>query len=151
VKKRRNSGEKIFENRDGPNVFLGGTLLRAAVAVAWLACAGCGILQIPREATAAVEEWRDRTGDVDPCRVNAMQHCVAASATAAVCGAPCAVALGRLLEIVQDDGDPMDLHNNAAGADCAAQIAGDDADAVGCCEHLLNAAPSGLSLSGFCG
>lgn len=150
MKNRRKSGEKIEKGRDGPHDFRNGALLRASLVIASLPCGGCGILQLPREATAAIEEWRDRTGDADPCRFNAMQHCVAASATAAACGAPCAVALGRLLEIAQNDGDPMDLHNNAAGADCAAPIAGDDADAVACCEQLLNATPSGLSLSGSC-
>ncbi len=111
---------------------------------------GCGVFAVRDETDAAVEAWRVRTGETDPCRIDAMQHCVAASSTAAACGHDCALLLGLMLEWQQEDGDPMDLHNNAAGAGCAAAISDEPGDAVDCCEALLNAAPPMLRLDGRC-
>lgn len=115
-----------------------------------LPVSGCGVFDVRQQADAAVEAWRLRTGETDPCRIDAMQHCVAASATAASCGHDCALLLGLLLELQQEDGDPMDLNNNAAGAGCAAAIGDEPGDAVDCCEALLNADPPMLQLDGRC-
>lgn len=123
---------------------------RKVLCLAALLPAGCGVLAVPEEATTAVEAWRDRVGEVDLCRFDAMQHCVGGSAAAAACGRPCAILLGQLLEIAQCDGNAMDLQNNAAGAECARPIADSVDDAVSCCEALLNAEPAGLVTSGPC-
>jgi len=111
---------------------------------------GCGVLDIPDEAIEAVMAWKEQTGETDICRVNAMQHCVAASAVSDECGVTCAVLLGALLELRQLDGDPMDFHNNRAGAGCSAPIADGADGAVQCCQGLLNARPSALRTDGKC-
>ena len=74
-----------------------------------LSTAGCGVLAIPGEATDAVDAWRDRTGETDPCRYDAMQHCVGGSAAGAACGRNCAILLGQLLEIAQNDAAKMGM------------------------------------------
>ena len=79
-----------------------------------------------------------------------MQHCVGASAAAAICGRNCALLLGDLLELRQNDGNAMDLANNEAGAACAVPVEGVDAGAVACCEMLLNAESPGLVIDGPC-
>ncbi|MEK6677560.1 MAG: hypothetical protein AABZ47_18140 [Planctomycetota bacterium] len=111
---------------------------------------GCGVLNIPEEATVAINEWADREGETDPCRIDAMQHCVGASATASECGQPCALLLGSLLELSQGDGDPMDFHNNEAGAACQQQLTDSDTGAIACCQDLLIQTPSALQLDGRC-
>lgn len=98
----------------------------------------------------AVQAWSAQNAETDKCRVNAMQHCVAASAVAAECGPSCAVILGVLLEIRQIDGDPMDLHNNHKGAQCGFAIGGIPDDAIACCEELLNSDPPSLRTDGRC-
>lgn len=112
--------------------------------------AGCGVLDVRDDANAAVEAWAQRAGEADSCRIDAMQHCVAASATAAAVGPQWALLLGQLWELQQGDGDPMDLHNNEAGAGCAAPITGELGGAIACCEDLLNADPPLLRTDGRC-
>jgi len=107
---------------------------------------GCGVLDVRADADAAVAAWAQHTGETDPCKIDAMQHCVGASATAASLGPHLALLLGQLLELQQGDGDPMDLHNNEAGANCAVSIT----DAVICCEGMLNTVPSLLRTEGLC-
>lgn len=119
---------------------------------------GCGVLAVPDAARQAVEDWRIRSQEVDPCRVDAMEHCVGGSAAAWSCGSLCAIVLGRLLEIRQNDGNAMDLANNQLGAEeCGLPIlAGDPApdgvgaDAVSCCETLLNQPDGALVTDGPC-
>ncbi|MBN2563866.1 MAG: hypothetical protein JXQ75_23370 [Phycisphaerae bacterium] len=111
---------------------------------------GCGVFDVRADTDAAVEAWAQRTGETDPCRIDAMQHCVGASATAASYGPHWALLLGQLLELQQGDGDPMDLHNNEAGANCAVPITGESAGAVACCEDMLNADPPLLRTDGRC-
>jgi hypothetical protein len=111
---------------------------------------GCGVFEVPDEAIAAVDEWERLKGENDPCRVNAMEHCVAASAVAEQCGDSCALILGLLLEIRQGDADPMDFHNNRAGAGCAKPIETGGGGAIACCEELLDAQPSALRTDGKC-
>ncbi len=120
------------------------------VVVCVLGVSGCGVLAVPDQAIIAVAAWSQTTGESEGCRINAMQHCVAASAVSAQCGPACAVLLGRLLEIRQLDGDPMDLHNNEAGADCGLAIEGDPDNAITCCEELLNSDPPKLRTDGRC-
>lgn len=114
------------------------------------ALSGCDVLDVRAETDAAIDAWAGQTGESDPCRLDAMQHCVGASATAASVGPQWAVLLGQLLEAQQGDGDPMDLHNNAAGADCAAFITDNEGGAIGCCEAMLNADPPLLQTDGRC-
>ena len=111
---------------------------------------GCGVFEVPDRAIAAVNAWKEQTSESDPCRVNAMQHCVAASAVADQCGETCAVVLGALLELRQLDGDPMDFHNNRAGSRCAAPIGEASGGAIDCCEKLLNSDPPSLRTDGKC-
>lgn len=111
---------------------------------------GCNVFSVRADADAAVAAWARRTGETDPCRIDAMQHCVGASAVAASYGPDWAVFLGQLLEFQQDDGDPMDLHNNGAGADCAQAITAEPGGAVSCCEDMLDAAPPLLRTDGRC-
>ncbi len=111
---------------------------------------GCGVVDVRDDANAAVDAWTLQTGETDPCRIDAMQHCIGASATAASVGPPLALLLGQLLELQQGDGDPMDLHNNEAGAGCAMPITDEPGGAVDCCEALLNAAPPLLRTDGRC-
>lgn len=120
------------------------SVLVAAALVGFLS--GCGVLDVRADTDAAVAAWAQRTGETDPCKIDAMQHCVGASATAASLGPHLALLLGQLLELQQGDGDPMDLHNNEAGANCAVPLT----DAVACCEDILNAAPSPLRTDGRC-
>ncbi len=122
--------------------------LIAAVMVCSLS--GCGVLAVRDDANAAVDAWAQQAGETDPCRIDAMQHCIGGSAAAASIGPQWAVLLGQLLELQQGDGDPMDLHNNEAGADCAAPITGAPGGAVACCEDMLNADPSPLRSDGPC-
>ena len=119
--------------------------------------AGCGVFNVPDDAKRAVADWRERAGETDPCRIDAMEHCVGGSAAAAECGSACAVLLGQLLELRQSDGNAMDLLNNQAGASrcqlpifTAASLTPNDGDAVGCCEILLNQTPPLLELGGPC-
>lgn len=114
------------------------------------ALSGCGVLDVRADADAAVEAWVRDTGETDPCRIDAMQHCVGASVAAAAYGPHWALLLGQLLELQQGDGDPMDLHNNEAGVNCAAAITGESGGAVACCEDMLNAHPSPLRTDGRC-
>lgn len=126
-----------------PRVMPVGVLVMAATACF---LSGCGVLDVRAETDAAVVVWSQRTGETDPCRIDAMQHCVGASATAASLGPHLALLLGQLLELQQGDGDPMDLHNNEAGANCAVPVT----DAVACCEDMLNAEPPQLRTDGRC-
>lgn len=114
------------------------------------ATAGCGVFTVPADANNAVNAWKQRTGETDPCRIDAMQHCIGGSAASAACGPLCAGLLGYAVELVENDGDPMDLFNNNAGIGCARPIDGTQDGAVSCCEALLDAEPSGLDLSGRC-
>ncbi len=111
---------------------------------------GCGLGNVVSDADVAVTKWATQNGEVDACRLDAMQHCVGASAAAAICGRNCALLLGDLLEFRQDDGNAMDLANNEAGAGCALPVDGVDAGAVFCCEMLLNAESPGLVIDGPC-
>jgi hypothetical protein len=111
---------------------------------------GCGVFDVRADTDAAIEAWAQRTGETDPCRLDAMQHCVGAAATAASVGPDWALLLGQLLEAQQGDADPMDLHNNEAGASCATPITDDPDGAVACCEELLNADLPLLRLDGRC-
>jgi len=111
---------------------------------------GCGVVDVRDDANAAVDAWALRTSETDPCRIDAMQHCVGASIAAAAYGPPWALLLGQLLELQQGDWDPMDLHNNEAGTHCAAAITGEPGGAVACCEDMLNADPSPLRTDGRC-
>ncbi len=123
-------------------------VLVAAVLVGLVSC--CGVLDVRDDANAAVDAWEQQTGETDPCRIDAMQHCIGGSATAATVGPQWALLLGQLLELQQGDGDPMDLHNNEAGANCAAPITGEAGGAVACCEEMLNADPPLLRTDGRC-
>jgi len=120
------------------------------VAGALAALSGCGVFTVPREASEAAAQWRDEREETDPCRFDAMEHCVGGSGAAAACGRSCAILLGRLLELYQRDGNAMDLFNNAAGAGCALPIGTSSDGAVACCEALLNSTPSGLVTDGPC-
>jgi hypothetical protein len=108
------------------------------------------VFDVVEYAEVAVEAWGQRSGETDPCRLDAMQHCVGASAAAASYGPCAAVLLGQLFEVQQGDGDPMDLYNNEAGANCAAPITGEAGGAVACCEAMLNADPPLLRTDGRC-
>ncbi len=133
-------------------------IVRLLIAASVSGAAGCGVLDVPDVARQAVADWCDRNGETDPCRIDAMEHCVGGSAAAAACGPGCAILLGRLLEERQGDGNAMDLHNNEAGAmSCGLPILAEDArvgmetvDAIACCELLLDHVPSGLQLDGPC-
>ncbi len=111
---------------------------------------GCGLFDVRADTDAAVEAWAQRTGEADPCRLDAMQHCVGASTTTASVGPDWALLLGQLWEAQQRDADPMDLHNNEAGAGCATPITGEPDGAIACCEDMLNAEPPMLRLNGRC-
>ncbi len=111
---------------------------------------GCKVFSVRADADAAVAAWAQRSGETDPCRFDAMQHCVGASGVAASYGPDWAVFLGQLWEFQQDDGDPMDLHNNEAGADCARAITSEPSGAVSCCENMLDAEPPLLRTDGRC-
>jgi hypothetical protein len=103
----------------------------------------------PRDtAIASVEQWAARADKSDPCRINAMEHCVAAALLAGDCGDQCAIWAGEVLEALQRDGDPMDTHNNRRGAQCEAAEAAEDDDgmddgglgpdaAIDCCTAML--------------
>jgi hypothetical protein len=123
-------------------------VLVAAALVGFLS--GCGVFDVLADTDAAVEAWVQRTGETDPCRIDAMQHCMGASATAASYGPHWTLLLGRLLELQQGDNDPMDLHNNEAGTNCAVPITGEPGGAAACCEDMLNADPSLLRTDGRC-
>jgi len=133
-------------------------IARFTIVLAAAATSSCGVLDLPDDARRAVADWRDRNGETDPCRIDAMEHCVGGSAAAAACGPECAILLGQLLEQRQGDGNAMDLHNNEAGATrCGLPILADNAgvdseivDAVGCCERLLRSEPSELRIDGPC-
>ena len=116
-----------------------------------LLCFCCGWKNNPRPPTTdAINDWKARTGETDPCRIDAMQHCVGSSALTDSCGVWCAAFLGYAQEVEQGDGDQMDLDNNAAGRDCGKAITGGADGAVACCEAKLNADPPGLNLTGNC-
>lgn len=125
-------------------------LIRVAFMAAAVFLSGCGVLDVRADADAAVEAWAQRTGETHPCRIDAMQHCVGASVATASYGPDLALLLGQLLELQQGDGDPMDLHNNQAGAHCAVPITGEPGGAVDCCEDMLNRQPSLLRTDGRC-
>lgn len=111
-----------------------------------LACAPCALRNDPREnALDEVWSWAGRTGETDSCRINAMQHCIAAAVLADDCGSRCAVWAGEILEILQGDGDPMDKHNNEQGSQCNGSM---DNIAIRCCEDMLDA--GGLRTDGSC-
>ncbi len=133
-------------NKSGWNRVIA-ALLMAAVSSAMT---GCGVFGVPADANRAVDAWKERTGETDPCRIDAMQHCVGGSAASAACGPLCAALLGEALEAFENDGDPADLFNNNAGIGCGRRIDGTAQGAVACCEALLDAVPSGLDLSGRC-
>jgi hypothetical protein len=124
--------------------------MRAGLGLAVLLITGCGLPSVVTDADAVVADWARDRSEVDPCRIDAMQHCVGASAAAAVCGRYCAVVLGDILEIQQSDGNAMDRANNAVGAGCGRAITGIADGAVACCELLLDADPPGLVTEGPC-
>lgn len=111
-----------------------------------LACAPCALRNDPHENVPnEVWSWAGRTGETDSCRINAMQHCVAAAVLADDCGSRCAVWAGETLEILQRDGAPMDEHNNEQGSQCNGSR---DNIAIECCAGLL--ATGALRMDGSC-
>ncbi len=101
-----------------------------------LLCGACAVIHDPRAtADAAINQWQGDNDETDACRVDAMQHCVAAAMLASDCGPACSVFAGDVNEWLQDDGDPMDTHNNKQGSQCDAA---DTDAAVACCQDLLD-------------
>ena len=82
----------------------------------------------------AVADWVSSQLQTDSCQRDAMQHCIAASLLASDCDVSCALWAGVVNEQLQDDGDPMDLHNNRQGTTCQRNSA---CQAVACCEQRL--------------
>ncbi len=102
-----------------------------------LLCGSCTVSHDPRATTnAAINQWQDENDETDACRADAMQHCVAAAMLASDCGPACSIFAGDINEWLQNDGDPMDTHNNQQGSQCDAA---DTDAAVACCQNLLDA------------
>ena len=151
------SDQAISQNRMYRNIGL--VLLRALIMAGvalWLgistgcgvglACLPCTIRNDPRATTdEAVARWAQARDDSDPCRLDAMQHCVAAALLANRCEPACAIWAGQINERLQRDGDPMDFHNNEQGADCEGESV---SVAVACCEQRLDA--GALGIEGTC-
>ena len=111
-----------------------------------IVCMPCALQNDPRDNTLSeVGSWADGMNETDSCRINAMQHCVAAAMLADDCGVSCAVWVGEVLEILQGDGDSMDIHNNEQGSQCNSSMV---TDTIACCDALLDV--GGLRTDGDC-